>query len=582
MFFRRKSFYIKYKKVLIVVGIILVVVVVGFRNFSQKNDKKSVEETNQSVSLISLQEYKQNSAVVKGTGEVEAVDQVELKSEVSATVSSVLVSIGDKVVAGQPLVYFKNGELASQYEQAKADLERAKVSKEQLEFQYQMAMSSQSRTESNALSAITSAQAAYDLAENNLQLNSTESSSKIVKKSYDTVVPIIKTFYSTLRTSLLDADSILGIKVVSANDKYKNKISLNDVGALNIADSQFKRASVKIDDIYDLITNLSIDSNQVEIDNAIMGINDALGSIDILWDNLDVVLSNSTGSDIFDSLKVVVDAGNNDVVNVSTGLVNVRQTLDNAKSSLTGVEITYNKAIEDLKETKIRAEADVNSSLAQLNQAETAIRMQDTAIARAQAVVNGIGSSLLKTTIKSPISGTVAVLPAKAGELITPGSLVASIVNVSGLQIRSFVDSSDVSKVSVNAPVVIAGNIKGVVTNVAPSIDPKTRKVEVLVAVSEPELSKFVVGQYVDIDIEEITKEEDNNIIRLPLKSIDVTDNGAFVFGLNNENIVEKHEVVLSRVIGTDVEVISGLENIETIIKSVRGIKEGDKVDIIK
>ena len=224
MFFRRKSFYIKYKKVLIVVGIILVVVVVGFRNFSQKNDKKSVEETNQSVSLISLQEYKQNSAVVKGTGEVEAVDQVELKSEVSATVSSVLVSIGDKVVAGQPLVYFKNGELASQYEQAKADLERAKVSKEQLEFQYQMAMSSQSRTESNALSAITSAQAAYDLAENNLQLNSTESSSKIVKKSYDTVVPIIKTFYSTLRTSLLDADSILGIKVVSANDKYKNKI----------------------------------------------------------------------------------------------------------------------------------------------------------------------------------------------------------------------------------------------------------------------------------------------------------------------------------------------------------------------
>jgi len=29
-------------------------------------------------------------------------------------------------------------------------------------------------------------------------------------------------------------------------------------------------------------------------------------------------------------------------------------------------------------------------------------------------------------------------------------------------------------------------------------------------------------------------------------------------------------------------EVISGLENIETIIKSVRGIKEGDKVDIIK
>ena len=166
--------------------------------------------------------------------------------------------------------------------------------------------------------------------------------------------------------------------------------------------------------------------------------------------------------------------------------------------------------------------------------------------------------------------------------VICKDGAVASIVNVSGLQIRSFVDSSDVSKVSVNAPVVIAGNIKGVVTNVAPSIDPKTRKVEVLVAVSEPELSKFVVGQYVDIDIEEITKEEDNNIIRLPLKSIDVTDNGAFVFGLNNENIVEKHEVVLSRVIGTDVEVISGLENIETIIKSVRGIKEGDKVDIIK
>jgi RND family efflux transporter MFP subunit len=580
MFWKKKSFYKENKKTLVTISIILLLLVLGYNAVGGKKDVDNAQKGMQSVSLLSLSEYKENQAFVKGTGEVKAMEQVELKSEVSATVNEVLVSIGDEVEPGQALVRFENGGLSSQYQQSKADLDRALATKDQVESQYQMALANYTKIESSINSSIVAAQAAYDLAENNLKLNNAESTSEILKNAYKDVVPKIKTLHTTLRSSLLEADSILGITVKSANDTFENKISLNDVSALYTAESQYNRAYVKVNDVYNLVTNLTTESSNSDIDESLEKLETAYDSIEILWNNLDVVLNNTTGLDLFDDLKVIVDGGKTDMTSLSSGILNIRQILDSAKTSLNGVEIAYNKAEEDLKETKKRAEADLQSAKSQLDQAEIALRLQDTAIARSQAVLYGVGSSLSKTTIKSPIKGKVAVIPAREGQLMTPGSLVALVVNTNGMIVRAYVNSDDASRVSVGSDVKISGFVKGIVTNVAPSIDPTTRKVEVLVAVSNPEESKLVVGQYVSIEIEDATDTTGDNVIRLPLKSIDVTDSGAFVYVLGEDNVVEKREVTLNRVIGTDVEVISGLDNIDEIIKSVRGIDVGEKVEI--
>ncbi len=109
----------------------LIVIITGVSlMFSASRDSEIEGEINNFVSkveLINVSEFQANSSRLSVTGLVESLEQVELKSQVSAKVRRININIGDQVLAGQTLVSFDNDDIYAQLLQAEAGLESAQA-----------------------------------------------------------------------------------------------------------------------------------------------------------------------------------------------------------------------------------------------------------------------------------------------------------------------------------------------------------------------------------------------------------------------------------------------------------------------
>jgi RND family efflux transporter MFP subunit len=233
----------------------------------------------------------------------------------------------------------------------------------------------------------------------------------------------------------------------------------------------------------------------------------------------------------------------------------------------------------------------VNAATSALESAESAlaltkagataeqIKSQEAVVEQAQATVENITVQLNKTIIRSPISGTVSSLSAKYGELIGAGQSIASIVNQSGLQIKSYVSDKDLPLIEKGAAVIINGNVKGEVSRLSPSVNASTKTAEVNIIVSEPENSGLIVGQNATVKIAEKTEGGETSIYELPLQAVKVTDSSAYVYQVVNSTLEEK-QVTIGQVDGEFIEIKSGLDENMQIVSTVYELRNGQKVNI--
>lgn len=122
-------------------------------------------------------------------------------------------------------------------------------------------------------------------------------------------------------------------------------------------------------------------------------------------------------------------------------------------------------AERDLRRVATLAERD-QASQAQLDSARNAVEeargrvkalaaQADELVARGQAVsgqVEQLRLRLDKAIVRAPRDGTILVKALEAGELATPGRLVARLVDLRRLELKVFVAESDLGRVRVGAP----------------------------------------------------------------------------------------------------------------------------------
>jgi multidrug efflux pump subunit AcrA (membrane-fusion protein) len=117
-----KSFVKSHTALVATVAIIAVVLMsVAGRMANKKTAEVSKSNTKQ-VSLIEARTFRDDLTTVSVEGVIESASQVDIKSQVSAPISQVYVSVGDSVAAGQTIVEFQNADIRAQLEQAKANL----------------------------------------------------------------------------------------------------------------------------------------------------------------------------------------------------------------------------------------------------------------------------------------------------------------------------------------------------------------------------------------------------------------------------------------------------------------------------
>ena len=124
--------------------------------------------------------------------------------------------------------------------------------------------------------------------------------------------------------------------------------------------------------------------------------------------------------------------------------------------------------------------------------AESARRARDAAqaqLAGTRAQLASAQRQLDATRVTAPFAGVVGTRAVSAGDVVTPGTLVLTVVDPTAMRFEASVPAEQLEAARVGAPVRFAVNgyptrrFEGRITRVSPVADPTTRQVRILVSV---------------------------------------------------------------------------------------------------
>ncbi|MFC6687658.1 efflux RND transporter periplasmic adaptor subunit [Jhaorihella thermophila] len=170
-----------------------------------------------------------------------------------------------------------------------------------------------------------------------------------------------------------------------------------------------------------------------------------------------------------------------------------------AASRLEEATINYNAAkqlIDDgyASQTRLAAtRAAVDSARAALETAKAGLESAEAAVQAARAAVAAAEKEIERLTIKAPFAGLLDADTAELGELLQPGALCATVIQLNPIKFVGYVPETEVDRVKVGAQagalLVNGRRVMGTVTYLSRVADPQTRTFAVEVEVPNEDLS---------------------------------------------------------------------------------------------
>ncbi|MCA9361038.1 HlyD family efflux transporter periplasmic adaptor subunit [Candidatus Kaiserbacteria bacterium] len=254
------------------------------------------------------------------------------------------------------------------------------------------------------------------------------------------------------------------------------------------------------------------------------------------------------------------------VASYTTSLIADRSTLNSLIQSVRTAKSNLSNAEEALVRANIAAtNGTISVSSAQVKQALGTLRA-------AEAQLN-------KTIIRTPIAGTINSLQVKAGDYISQSAPVAEVANNNAQEISIFVGEQDLMSIAIGDEVVINETQKGIVTNVAPAVDPITLKSEVKIAT---ESSDLTTGNTASVSLnKEVLLEKPESPILIPITAVKFSATDGSIFTISEEGVLVSRSVQVGPIVGGNVTITSGVNKEDVIVVDARGLVAGQKVEAI-
>lgn len=259
-----------------------------------------------------------------------------------------------------------------------------------------------------------------------------------------------------------------------------------------------------------------------------------------------------------------------------TALSTARATVDGQLSAISAARDAYNA-----KKTAAATAGNANSSQG------TQLAAADANVESALGALRAAQAAYEKTRIRATIGGTVNYLPIQRGQYVSAYQHVATVANNGALEIVAYIPEDQRNGVVAGMKVSVEGGHEGIVTSVAPALDPTTQQIEVHVAVNAtPDL---VNGQSVRITLPSgsakpapaaTSTQAASTQDLLPLTAVKLLPDARAVFIVGPGGRVVAQAVTVGDVVGDRIMVTSGLTPDLQIITDVRGLSEGQKVQI--
>lgn len=201
--------------------------------------------------------------------------------------------------------------------------------------------------------------------------------------------------------------------------------------------------------------------------------------------------------------------------------------------------------------------------------------------ARAQRVAAETG--LANTRVVSPMSGVVSEAPVRRGDVVSPGSLLFTVIDPSSVRLTASVPSEHLASLEVGVPVAfqVRGypdrTFTGHISRLAPAADPATRQLEIIVDIPN-ESGELVAGLFAEGRLASTTMDA----LVVPLAAIDTTGETSTVTRVV-DGVVERTQVQLGArdTVNERVQILEGLETGDIVLlRSARTLDPGTRVSL--
>jgi RND family efflux transporter MFP subunit len=260
----------------------------------------------------------------------------------------------------------------------------------------------------------------------------------------------------------------------------------------------------------------------------------------------------------------------------------IRDQALSARSAVTTAQanLTVAQHEQDRNEALLKAGAIAERAVEQSRAQVTAARAQ---LATAQAQLASADKQLSNTRITAPFAGIVSAREVNAGDVVSPGTALITVVDPSTMRLEASVPAEALGAVRLGAPVdfSVTGypnrHFTGRVTRVNPIADPATRQVRIIASL--PNTGGTLVG---GLFAEGRVSSESHRAPVVPQSAVDERGLRPSVVRLKNGR-TEKTEVTLGlRDAATEtVEVTQGVAAGDTVLLgAARGISAGTPVRV--
>lgn len=465
------------------------------------------------------------------TGQIGKGEKINLTFGNAGRIEEIYVEVGDDVERGQELAKLDTADLEIQLQEARISLELAQLNLNKL-----LAGSSpeeikvvQSQTENARIS--------FAVAQENLE------------NSYDDALIVLDASYPQIYNALSFIKEFIE-EYISVYDQNAKKI-MNARTEVSEAEKQAKTY---------LAVAKEESAESESIDQALSTMRDSLKTtfdgLEVIRAVIDdsVVYKNNVSSSDRTSLDTLKTNANSAMVNI----VASQQAISSGKSSLETARTSMEEAENRL--SLITAESrqvDIDLYQAQIRQAEARVLLYQ--------------NQLSQSRLTSPLSGKIAEINKRVGELVQPALQDAVMVILPEIpyEIKADIYEEDVVKIAIGNPVDITlvafpgKTFAGRIVSVSPAekLVDEVVYYEVIIGLDEaPEGIK--PGMSADIVIKTNSKD---NVLIVPEEAIMINDARNFVEVFVDGRIEER-----------DVEV--GLEGSDDMVEIISGLGEGEKV----
>jgi RND family efflux transporter MFP subunit len=250
-----------------------------------------------------------------------------------------------------------------------------------------------------------------------------------------------------------------------------------------------------------------------------------------------------------------------------------RSEVVSAVSSLTTVKSAYDAAQASATTAQNSASGGTTNSIA----------AAQASVEEATGALDSAKAALAKTIIRSPISGTIINLPVTSGDYVSAFSEVAQVSNPGALKVVVEVTPDDAQTLAVGNSTFVNGTVTGVITEIAPAIDPQTGAIEVDVGLSG-DITGLIDGDSVTVDLDrtisQVTATHSSSPI-VPIVALKITPEGPVVFTVNpTTHALVAHAVSIGAILGANIEVTQGLTSNMVIVTDARGLTVGELVSV--